>query len=234
VDGTPHYVVASVADVTERRELEQAAIEAAEAERRRLSYELHDDLAQRLAGASVLSHTLAEQLGADDHPGAAAAGRLGDLVRDAMAHARALSRALAPVDLLSEGLAEALERLCANTQQAYRVTCRCTVSADTQVANPAVATHLFRIAQEAMSNAARHAGATLIETTLEGRPDALSLTISDDGSGIPSSAMGTTTGLGLRTMRARAAALGGTLTLTGTQEGTTVHVVVPRQGPADA
>jgi signal transduction histidine kinase len=226
--------VASVADVTERRELEQAAIEAAEAERRRLSYELHDDLAQRLAGASVLSHTLAEQLGADDHPGAAAAGRLGDLVRDAMAHARALSRALAPVDLLSEGLAEALERLCASTQQAYRVTCRCTVSSDTQVANPAVATHLFRIAQEAMSNAARHAGATLIETTLEGRPDALTLTIADDGSGIPSSAMGTTTGLGLRTMRARAAALGGTLALTGTQHGTTVHVVVPRHGPADA
>jgi len=232
-DGATHYVVASVADVTERRELEQAAIEAAEAERRRLSYELHDDLAQRLAGASVLSHTLAEQLRDDEHAGAAAAVRLGDLVRDAMAHARALSRALAPVDLLSEGLAEALERLSASTEQAYGVTCTCTVSATANVANPALATHLFRIAQEAISNAARHAGATEITIELEGRPDSLRLSVSDNGSGLPHEAVGTTRGLGLRTMRARAAALGGTLALDGSPSGTTVRVAVPRHDPAD-
>jgi PAS domain S-box-containing protein len=232
-DGEPLYVVASVADVTERRRLEEAAIEAAETERRRLSYELHDDLAQRLAGASVLSHTLGEHLREDDHPGAATAVRLGDLVRDAMAHARALSRALAPVDLLSEGLAEALGRLCNSTEQAYGVTCRFEASMDTQVADPSMATHLFRIAQEAVSNAGRHARAKEICVSLEGGPGGLRLTISDDGIGLPHAAVGTTSGLGLRTMRARAAALGGTLVLDGSERGTTVRVVVPLRSRQD-
>ncbi len=232
-DGEPMYVVASVADVTERRRLEEAAIEAAETERRRLSYELHDDLAQRLAGASVLSHTLGEQLRDDEHPGAVTAVRLGDLVRDAMAHARALSRALAPVDLLSEGLAEALGRLCTSTEQAYGVPCHFVSSVDAQVADPAMATHLFRIAQEAVSNAGRHAQATQISLSLEGGSGGLRLVISDDGVGLPQSAVGTTAGLGLRTMRSRAAALGGTLVLDGSEHGTTVRVVVPLRGRQD-
>jgi PAS domain S-box-containing protein len=226
-EGQPVYTVGSVADVTERRQLEQAAVEAAEAERRRLSYELHDDLAQRLAGASVLSHTLAEQLGAEAHEGARTAVRVGDLVRDAMAHARALSRALAPVDLLAEGLAEALGRLCMSTEAAYGV--RCHVEAVGSVADPAVATHLFRVAQEAVSNAARHAGAQAVTVSLGVVGDRLRLAIRDDGRGMPAGALGDGGTLGLRTMRARAAALGGTLTVESAPgRGTTVTCTVPR------
>ena len=101
---------------------------------------------------------------------------------------------------------------------------------DTQVADPSMATHLFRIAQEAVSNAGRHAQAQEICVSLEGTPGALRLTVSDDGLGLPHAAVGTTTGLGLRTMRARAAALGGTLVLDGSERGTTVRVVVPLRG----
>ena len=222
VDGTPRYAVGSITDVTERRRLEQAAEEASETERRRLSYELHDDLVQRLAGASVLAHTLAEGLRDEGHTGAAGAIRVGGLVRDAMSHARALSRALAPVDLLAEGLAEALGRLGENTEDAYGVRCRAEVGRGARVDDPAVATNLFRIAQEAVSNAARHAGATEIAVRLARARGRLVLTVADDGKGLPPGAFGSSSGLGLRTMRARAAALGGTLTIESPATGGTV------------
>jgi two-component system CheB/CheR fusion protein len=177
----------------------------------------------------VLSHTLAEQLAAERHAGARAAARVGALARDTMTHARAISRALAPVDLLAEGLGEALERLCESTEAAYDVRCRVETRGDVKVADPAVATHLFRVAQEAVSNAARHAGAREIAVTLAADGDRLRLTVADDGHGMPGGALGVSAGLGLRTMRARAAALGGTLAVASAPDGgTTVTCTVPR------
>ena len=226
--GTPQFIIASIQDVTERRGLARAAEEAAETERRRLSYELHDDVAQRLTGASVLAHTLESDLLSSGHGGAAMAGRLGTLVRDTMRHVRALSRALAPVDLLAEGLAEALERLGRSTTEAYGVRCGVEVGADALVVEPAVATHLFRIAQEAVSNAARHAGAEEILIGFTRGEGALHLSVQDDGQGLPSGTIASSQGLGLRTMRSRAAALGGVLTIESLPgSGTTVTCTVP-------
>jgi PAS domain S-box-containing protein len=215
-------------DVTERRLLEQAAVEAAEAERRRLSYELHDDLGQRLAGASVLAYTLEGRLRDVGSPEATAAARLGELLRDSLAHARALSHALAPVDLLDEGLDAALHRLCEGAALAYSVRCRVDIERGARVGDPVVATGLFRIAQEAVNNAGRHAGATEIAVALARRGGELRLTVHDDGAGVPREALsGRGPGLGLRTMRSRAAALGGVLTVTGEGGGTTVTCVLP-------
>ncbi len=226
--GAPRFVIASIQDVTERRELARAAEEAAETERRRLSYERHDDVAQRLTGASVLAHTLEADLRNSSHSGAATAERLGTLVRDTMGHVRALSRALAPVDLLAEGLQEALERLGRSTTEAYGVRVGVEVGPDALVVDPAVATHLFRIAQEAVSNAARHAGATEILIGFTRGEGALHLSVQDDGRGLPTGALAASHGLGLRTMRSRAAALGGVLTIESRPgAGTTVTCTVP-------
>ncbi len=215
-------------DVTERRRLEAAAEEAAEAERQRLSYELHDDVAQRLAGASMLAYALEDRLREGGHPDAEAAARLAGLVRDTLTHARALSHALAPVDLLAEGLGAALKRLCASTEEAYGVRCRLDVVAGDRVTAPALATGLFRIAQEAVSNAARHAGAAEIVVTFRRDARETRLAVRDDGVGLPAGALsGHAPGLGLRSMRARAAALGGVLSVTPAHPGTAVTCVIP-------
>ncbi|HLA64642.1 MAG TPA: PAS domain S-box protein, partial [Rhodothermales bacterium] len=227
--GAPRFILATIQDVTERRELAHAVEAAGDAERRRLSYELHDDVAQRLAGASMLAYTLETTLRATAHEGAEAAERLGALVRDTMGQVRSLSRGLAPVDLLAEGLQEALERLCRSTEGAYGVRCRLAVRPGALVRDPAVATHLFRIAQEAVSNAARHAGARELTIRLARRDGDVRLVVADDGQGLPAGARATGVGgMGLRTMRSRAAALGGTLTVESAPgTGTTVTCVVP-------
>ncbi|HYE95836.1 MAG TPA: PAS domain S-box protein [Rubricoccaceae bacterium] len=201
--GTARSLIASVQDVTERRRLEQAAVEAAEAERRRISYELHDDLGQQLAGATVLGWTLEERLRQTGHPAAETAGRLRELLRDTVAHTRALSRALAPVDLLAEGLTEALRRLCGATEEAYGLRCHFQSRRAVRVEDLSVATNLFRIAQEAVSNAAKHAGADEIHVELMRTKEGLRLTVHDDGRGTPAEALSEGAGLGLRTMRAR-------------------------------
>ncbi len=97
-----------------------------------------------------------------------------------------------------------------------------------RVADPAIATGLFRIGQEAVSNAGRHAGASEIVVGLVRRPRELRLSVRDDGVGIPKEVLaGRGLGLGLRTMRSRAAALGGILTVSGDGGGTTVTCVLP-------
>jgi signal transduction histidine kinase len=227
-DGTLRGFGKVTRDVTERRLLEQAAIEAAETERRRLSYELHDDLGQRLAGASVLAYTLEGKLRDRGQKEAVMAARLGELLRETLSHARALSHALAPVDLLAEGLDAALHRLCEGAAAAYGIRCHLEVGIGARVADPAIATGLFRIGQEAVSNAGRHAGASEIVVGLVRRPRELRLSVRDDGVGIPKEVLaGRGSGLGLRTMRSRAAALGGILTVSGDGGGTTVTCVLP-------
>jgi PAS domain S-box-containing protein len=216
-------------DITAARRLERAVEEAGETERRRLSYELHDDLGQRLAGANVLCFTLGEQLKGEGHPAASRAERAGELIRDAMAHARSLSRALAPVDLLSEGLVDALERLCTSTEEAYGVRCTLDAVAPSGVDDPVRATNLFRIAQEAVSNAARHAGASAMHVRLWRDGHELVLEVHDDGAGVPAEMLhGHGGGMGLRTMRSRAAAHGGELSIVHESGGgTTVRCRLP-------
>ena len=228
VDGAPCALMSFV-DVTRQRRLEEEALEAAEVERRRLAFELHDDVLQRLSGASMLSWTLAEGLRTGGHPATATADRVNELLRGTIHHVRALSRALAPVDLVTEGLGGALQRLCTSTEEAYGVRCTLAGGENALVEDPSVATHLFRIAQEAVSNAARHAEARAITVELVRGGGALRLTVRDDGRGLPGEARGGAGGgLGLRTMRARAAALGGALSFASTPSaGTTVTCTIP-------
>lgn len=228
-DGTLAYTVVTVQDVTERRRYEMAALEASEAERRRLSYELHDDLGQRLASAAMMTSSLARQMDAESQDLADTARRVGEILRDAVAHTRALARGLAPVDLIHEGLAEALARLCESTTTAYGLDCEMDVPDPMPVHSPSVASHLFRIVQEAVSNAARHADARTVRVTMRDDAGHVVLRVTDDGVGVPASALAEGGGLGMRAMRSRVAALGGALSFEPqTPRGTSVVVELPR------
>lgn len=217
-------VLVLVRDVTEQRALEREVVAAVGDERRRLGRDLHDGLCQHLAGLSLLVGSLAHRAGsADAQPiDASTLEHVGELIERALRESKQIARALHPIALEEGGLADALDDLARSIEALYRVPCRAEVDLDgAQPATP-TATELFRIAQEAASNAARHSAATEIQIRLVGDDDHLLLTVTDDGVGMnhgPTSARGG--GMGLRIMEHRANVLGARLRIDGNAAGGT-------------
>lgn len=197
-------------DITRRVELEHEILAASEREQRRLGQDLHDDLCQQLAGIEFLSQRLAKDLAAKGAAGTARAREIARMVRRAMTQSRALARGLSPVRLEAEGLTDALRELAAGTRKVFGCDCRCCCDPPVLVTDPAMATHLYRIAQEAVSNALKHGKAGRIEINLTARASAAALTVTDNGVGL-SGRQHKRTGMGLRIMRYRAEVIGGTL-----------------------
>jgi two-component system CheB/CheR fusion protein len=133
-------------------------------------------------------------------------------VREAISQTRSLARGLAPVTLESEGLASALRELAANTEKMFSVACELDCSESVRNVPTATATHLYRIAQEAVSNAIRHGKATRVHIQLQVAAGQLHLKIEDNGSGIPDEPS-RNRGMGLRIMRYRSGIIGGLLSI---------------------
>ncbi len=214
-------------DVTERRRLEREVIEAAELERRRIGQDLHDELGQQLTGAAFLAQVLAQKLAAQSLPEAEDADHLTALINEVLAETRDLSRLLSPVDVQGEGLADALQELTEQTERVFEVPCPLLTEGDVRVADNVVATHLFRIAQEAVNNALKHANPSEVTVRLAREEGALHLRIEDSGSGIDLVTAAQSTGLGLRAMRYRAALIGAVLRIVPAAGGTVVSVALP-------
>src|SRR5262249_29985908 len=141
---------------TDRKNLEKALLDLTEREQRRFGHDLHDGLGQRLTGLEMLSHVLAEDLKGHSAPLARQARRLNRELRETVTQARLLSHSLAPVPLEGEGLMRALTELAASTSRIPGVRCRFVCAQPVCVQDPAIATHLYRIAQEAVNNALKH------------------------------------------------------------------------------
>ena len=219
-------VSCTLQDISERKRLEAEVLSAAEAERRRLASELHDNLGQILYGTSLLLAALAREARAC---GSTLTAKLDDTVaaqNEAMQVCRTLAHGAAPI--VDGGLSAALGELAARTTAAG-VNCTA-VSSDAvnRVMTGAAALELYRIAQEAITNALKHAQCRHIEIRLARRATAVELTIHDDGEGLDPAGAGGGEGIGLRTMRYRAARAGGTLEVRSKPgHGTTVRVLVP-------
>jgi two-component system CheB/CheR fusion protein len=214
-------------DVTDRRRLEREVIEAAEQERRRIGQDLHDGLGQQLTGAAFLSEVLGQRLAGAERPEANDARQITALINEVLAETRDLSRLLSPVDVFADGLVDALQELADQTARIFDVACTLETEGDVRVADNAVATHLYRIAQEAANNAVKHAAPSEIRVELTQRPEGLRLRIADDGTGIAQDALDRPSGLGLRTIGYRASLIGGTLRIGQTAEGSEVSVLIP-------
>ncbi len=202
--------VGIVRDMTDRRQVEAQILKALSEERARLGQDFHDGLGQRLTGLSYISGTLAHQLRREDHPAAALAGLLRDSARQALEEAHALARGLNPVALHQGGLAHALGELAVSTERLWGMRCAFRARLGKTTLRPEAAYELFRIAQEAVHNAVKHAGASQITIRLFKRAGALALAVEDDGAGPPVPAE-EPSGMGMLTMRHRARALGGSL-----------------------
>jgi signal transduction histidine kinase len=209
----------------QRRRLEAEILEISDRERQRIGQDLHDGLCQHLAGVELMSQVLERKLTPRSKADAARAGEIARSVRQAISDTRRLAQGLAPVTLESEGLMSALQELAANAEKTFMVTCRFECPARVLVDDLSVATHWYRIAQEAVSNAVRHGRASELEICLLQNGRDISLRVTDNGSGLPEAAA-QKGGMGLHLMQYRARALGGNLSVENRTEGGAVLTCV--------
>ena len=224
-------------DVTERRRLEREILEISAREQERMAQDLHDGLGQVLTGVSFRLQALRAVLEArGDADLAADADRSRALVVEALEQARAIARGLFPVNVEPDGLMLALERLADDAAAAYGIDCTFTFDAPVPLRSTEAAGHLYRIAQEALANAARHGRASSVLISVShGEGGAVTLAVQDDGVGIPDAAFSGGEGLGLRTMRYRAERVGGSLAVRPLESGgTLVALTFEPAAPPDA
>lgn len=227
--GTIERLTGFVQDITERKEINRRLLAAAEQERRRLGEDLHDDLCQRLAAIKLRCGLLERELSRDGSPHAAVAAEVANAIAGATALSRSFARGLAPVALDSEGLASALEVLTKSAATIHGVCIRFECSAPVVTLDPDTAMHLYRIAQELISNAAKHAQPSHILVRLNAEGNSLHLEVENDGVPLASTeAPGE--GMGLHFLRSRADAIGASLTFvpgTPPRGGTRVLCILP-------
>jgi signal transduction histidine kinase len=188
--------------------LERELLEAREMEQQRIGQELHDGLCQHLTGTALASQALAETLASYKLPETEKARRLVELIEGGIRLARSIAKGLYPIETQSDGLMVALEDFTHETSSLLGIDCRFNCDVPVLIGTPSTAAHLYRIAQEAVSNAVRHGGAREIEISLEESESGIRLAVSDDGMGMPQ-APARGRGLGLRTMADRAKSIGG-------------------------
>jgi len=216
-----------VRDITDRRRMEREILEAAAQEQQRIGRDLHDGVCQELTGVSFAIEVLGQKLAARGAPEATTIRKVADLVDQAISHARNLAHGLQPVTLDASGLASALQELAVKTENLFHVPCLFLSDGPVLVYDNVVATHVFRIAQEAIGNAIKHGKAKTIVMDLSAERGRLRLSITDDGVGL-AGAEPSGTGIGMQTMLYRARVAGGNLEVKpGERGGTMVVVTIP-------
>jgi signal transduction histidine kinase len=200
----------------------EIGLDVAAAERRRIGQELHDDVGQELVGLGMMAAALVEELRAHGGAGGELAVKVRDRVQHVIGRVRAATRELTAPDIGPAELPAALESLAARVRESAGIACTFEGPSDAEIQDGPAAVHLYRIAQEAVANALRHAAPTSITITLGTVAGQTELRVRDDGRGFDPSAP---PGLGLKTMRDRAALIGATLLLDAGNPGTLIRCV---------
>jgi PAS domain S-box-containing protein len=199
-------------DITARKNLEREVLEITGSEQQRIGRELHDSLGQELTGLSYLAKGLTHKLSAESSPQTGIAQTIADGVQRALREVRTAVQGLVPVEVDASGFMAALEQLAAETSARCGIDCRVEGDERVSIDDNVVATHLFRIVQEAINNAVKHAEPRQILVRPELSNGTIRVTVQDDGIGIvaesPSRNGG---GMGLRIMQYRAGVIDATL-----------------------
>jgi PAS domain S-box-containing protein len=200
-------------DMTEHKALQKEIIDVAMLEQRRIGQELHDGTQQELTGLGLLALNLAESLGRSGSTAASqVAARVARGIEQCNQRVRSLARGMVPVPVDREGLMTALAELARQTTEIHGLPCGFECPSRVEIDNDNEATHLYRIAQEAVSNATRHAKASAIWVRLEQVEDRLILEVQDNGIGLRARGV-SGKGVGLRLMEHRCAMIGGTFAI---------------------
>src|SRR5437667_4756369 len=199
-------------EMAERQRLDREIAQVADRERRRLGQDLHDRLGQHLTGTALAAQVLKEKLATKSAPEVTEAERLVRYVEEGIDLTRNLARGFFSPELEADGLSVALEGLGENISERFAINCIFHGREPIPVRDSAVATQLYRIAQEAATNAAKHAAAKNIDIRVTVDGSELTLAIIDDGVGFPDKLSGSK-GLGLRLMRHGSALIGAALSV---------------------
>jgi PAS domain S-box-containing protein len=215
----------SVSDITDRKRLEQEILDVSNRERHTIGRDLHDGLGQELTGVALMLRSLATRFKHQFPEGVATLNEIVGLVNQSIESARSLARGLLPVRTDTGGLPFALRELATRSRDLYglEVNFRAEIWPEITLSETS-ASHLYRIAQEALTNASRHGHAHKVEILLAVNRSTFLLRITDDGVGLKQ-AERPTAGMGLKIMRYRANIIGAKIEFGGNQpHGTTVRV----------
>lgn len=215
------YFVSLFEDITDRKNLEKKFIEIKDRERRRIGHDLHDGLGQLLTGLAFKIRGLGRKLERNHFEGAEEAAELSVLIDEAKEQASYLSRGLSPIEMNEEGLMTALKALSFNTRKIFNIPCTFRCDELVNIQDEAALTQLYRIAQEAVTNAVKYAKSGHIEISLGKDHDRIIMTVKDNGTGIPQYAE-RKGGMGLKIMNYRAGLINATLDIRSDMAGGTI------------
>lgn len=226
-EGVPRYIIATGIDITEREQLERALLDISAREQRRIGQDLHDGLGQHLTGIAFMAKVHEKKVAETNAADAADAAKLVRLVNEAVHKTRELARGLLPVVSDAQGLMSALQLWATEVEDIFGVSCKFACETPVLIHDIAIATHLYHIAQEAVNNAIKHGKAHNIVLRLSTENKSATLSVVDDGSGIPDERQNSQ-GMGLHIMTYRSAMIGGRLDIRrNTTQGTTVSCIFP-------
>ncbi|MFC2045894.1 sensor histidine kinase [Chloroflexota bacterium] len=216
-----------VEDALRKSEMEKAVA----AERSRLARELHDSVTQSLYSLTLLAEAGQRMIKAEDLQQIAGnQARLGEIAQQALQEMRLLVYELRPLALESEGLIGALEQRLETVERRAGIQARVLVEGDVELA-PELEEELYGIAQEALNNALKHAGASQVVLSVRVAEDSVALEVADDGRGFDMAEIHEAGGLGLISMQERADKVGGRLTIDSAPgKGTKVTITAPLTG----
>jgi signal transduction histidine kinase len=210
-----------------RRATGGSALRQVERERQRIGRDLHTGVGQLLAAIRVQLEIIEAQLPAPPEPVRQALARIGALAAEALDQVRSVAQKLHPPEWQRLTLGAALQRLWEMSGIPQRFEASVHLPELPQQPDFDQQVLLYRAAQEALSNVTRHARATRVEMSLEARESRLVLTIRDNGVGFDVAGARAATGLGLRSLREQAEALGAEIRLTSGSDGTTLEISTP-------
>lgn len=204
-------IFAFVHDVSEQRRLERKVLEIAFDERRQFGRELHDSLGQQLTALELMTHTLARELKVIAPVQAKAAWEITKYIRKAVTQTRELAHGLSPMAGEGEGLMQALEDL-AKMATTAGTPCDFQCPKPVKIKDDTIVGHLYRIAQEAITNSLKHAAPKKIGLSLSHQGPAIELAIEDAGRGLPAT-KSKKGGMGMQVMQHRARLIGAHLNI---------------------
>lgn len=215
-------------EMAERERLEKENIAISERERQSIGHDLHDSLCQHLTGTAMAGQVVGEKLAAQALPEAADLETVVSLIEEGITMARNIARGLSPVEFEAHGLMDAFRELAESLSARFKVRCKFECEGEVLVDDGVTAVHLYRIVQEATSNAIRHGRAKQIRISFALIGQAIYLMVRDDGCGIPSVISNEHQGMGLRIMKQRSKMIGADFSIKPDPEGgTLVQCILP-------
>ena len=204
-----HLFAGLIMDLSTQQRLQREVLAIPAREQQRIGEELHDGLGQQLTGLSMLAQSLLNKATKPEHE---LASQLASGLNEAMNQVRALSRGMMPIQIYADGFMISLQEITETIQQQSQIPIKLKIDDVVLLFDDATATHLYRIVQESLNNAVKHADASQIDVSLKVEEDHGLLEVIDNGIGIPTNIAGSS-GLGLNIMKHRCGLFDGEITI---------------------